>query len=173
MSQTLGADGNWSTPERLGEPVNSEYNENGVSVNSEGSLMFFSSNRPGGFGGSDIYMSESNNAGHWKRPKNLGPIINTEFEEEGPFIGFDGKSLYFSSQGGRGMGGFDIFRSEYDSLTESWGIPENLGYPINTPDQDVHFSITEVGFRAYYATTRDDGFGNTDVYEITFVDDKG
>jgi outer membrane protein OmpA-like peptidoglycan-associated protein/tetratricopeptide (TPR) repeat protein len=168
----LGTDGNWSSGVRLEEPINTEFSENGVSVNADRSLMFFSSTRSGGFGGSDIYMSRSNNAGHWRKPENLGPVINTEFQEEGPFIGYDGKTLYFTSRGGRGMGGFDIFKSEYDSLTESWGIPENLGYPINTPDDDVHFSPTTDGFRAYYATTRDDGYGNTDIYEITFIDDK-
>ena len=139
----LGADGNWSVPERLEEPVNSEYNENGVSINANRSLLFFSSTRSGGFGGSDIYMSEANNAGHWRRPVNLGPVINTEYDEEGPVIGFDGKSLYYSSQGGRGMGGFDIFKSEYDSASSTWGIPENLGFPINTPDEDVHFSLQQ------------------------------
>ena len=70
------------------------------------------------------------------------------------------------------MGGFDIFKSEYDSLSKTWGIPENLGFPINTPDEDVHFSATKDGFRVYYATTRDDGYGSTDIYEITFIDDK-
>ncbi len=168
----VGPDGSWSSPTRLPEPINSEYNENGVSISDDGNWMFFSSNRPGGLGGADIYVSEKNGTRGWKRPKNLGPVINTEYNEEGPFIGYDGKSLYFSSDGGRGMGGFDIYKSEYDSVNRVWGLPSNLGYPINTPDQDVHFSSTEDEFRAYYATTREDGFGYTDLYEITFIDDK-
>jgi len=172
FESTLKADGSWSEPRRLHEPVNSEYNENGASLSEDGSHLFFSSDRPGGSGSHDIYVSERNSSGGWKRPHNLGPIINTEFNEEDPFIGFDNKTLYFSSQGGRGMGGHDIFKSDYDSLSGSWGIPQNLGFPINTPDEDVHFSPTKDGFRAYYATTRDDGLGFTDIYEITFIDIK-
>ncbi len=169
---TIDAQGNWGSPDRLPAPINSEFNENGVSVTEDGNFMFFSSNRPGGIGKHDIYLSESNGNNGWKRPVNLGPIINSEDNEEGPFIGYDGKTLYFSSMGGRGMGGFDIYKTVYDSTSQSWGVPTNLGFPINTPDQDVHFSPTEDGYRAYYATTRDDGLGNTDIYEITFIDDK-
>jgi outer membrane protein OmpA-like peptidoglycan-associated protein/tetratricopeptide (TPR) repeat protein len=164
--------GNWGESERLPAPINSEANENGASLSEDGRWIYFSSNRTGGLGGHDIYVSETDGKDGWKKPINLGPIINTEYDEEGPFIGYDGKTLYFSSMGGRGMGGFDIYRSEYDSAGQVWGIPVNLGYPINTPDMDVHFSPTEDGFRAYYATTRDDGIGNTDIYEITFIDDK-
>ncbi len=168
----LQSDGGWSQAERLPEPVNSEYNENGVTVSEDGQWIYFSSNRPGGSGGFDIYVSERNNTGGWKKPRNLGPIINTEYDEEGPFICCENKTLYFSSRGGRGMGSFDIYKSDYDIASESWGLPQNLGYPINTPDDDVHFSPTVDGYRAYYASTREDGFGFTDIYEITFIDDK-
>jgi len=169
---SIDAQGNWGDPVRLPDPINSGANENGVSVSEDGRWMFFSSDRPGGNGEHDLYLSESNGKGGWKHPINLGPVINTPSNEEGPFIGYDGKTLYFSSMGGRGMGGFDIYKSVYDSTSQSWGIPINLGYPINTPDQDVHFSPTEDGYRAYYATTRDDGIGSTDIYEIIFIDDK-
>jgi hypothetical protein len=164
--------GNWSTPVRLPEPINSPSNENGVSISEDGRWMFFSSDRPGGSGGHDIYVSESRDNDGWQQPVNLGSVINSESNEESPFIGFNGTTLYFSSSGGRGMGGFDIFKSEYDSMVHKWGAPVNLGYPINTPGQDVHFSPTEDGYRAYYATTREDAIGNTDIYEITFIDDK-
>ncbi len=168
----LQSDGGWSQAERLPEPVNSEYNENGVTLTEDGQWLYFSSNRPGGSGDFDIYVSERNNTGGWKRPRNLGPVINTEYDEEGPFICCENKTLYFSSSGGRGMGGFDIYKSDYDTSSDTWGLPQNLGYPINTPDEDVHFSPTVDGYRAYYATTREDGFGFTDIYEITFIDDK-
>jgi outer membrane protein OmpA-like peptidoglycan-associated protein len=86
--------------------------------------------------------------------------------EDGPFIGYDGKTLYFSSQGGEGMGGFDIYRVVYDSLSTSWSAPENMGYPINTPDHDIYFVPTEDGKNAYYSSVRDDGFGNSDIYML-------
>ena len=168
----MQSDGRWSKAERLPEPVNSEYNENGVTLSEDGQWLYFSSNRPGGNGGFDIYVSERNNSGGWKKPRNLGPVINTEYDEEGPFICCENKTLYFSSLGGRGMGGFDIYKSDYSTASDTWGLPQNLGYPINTPDEDVHFSPSVDGYRAYYATTREDGFGFTDIYEITFIDDK-
>ncbi len=172
FKSVLQSDGRWSKAERLPEPVNSEYNENGVTLSEDGQWLYFSSNRPGGNGGFDIYVSERNNSGGWKKPRNLGPVINTEYDEEGPFICCENKTLYFSSLGGRGMGGFDIYKSDYSTASDTWGLPQNLGYPINTPDEDVHFSPSVDGYRAYYATTREDGFGFTDIYEITFIDDK-
>jgi outer membrane protein OmpA-like peptidoglycan-associated protein len=100
--------------------------------------------------------------------KNLGPKINTEFDEDGPFIDrADGVTLYFSSKGHKGMGGHDIFRAVYDPNKNEWSEPENLGYPINTPDDDVYFISSVDSKRAYYSSVRDDGMGYTDIYMIT------
>ena len=102
-------------------------------------------NRPGGNGGFDIYFSTKNKKGEWGPSKILGKVINTEGDEDAPFIQFDGKTLYFSSTAHNGMGGFDIFKSEYDSASNEWSNPENLGYPLNTPDDDIYFVMTKDG----------------------------
>ncbi|EMR03593.1 Root adhesin [Cesiribacter andamanensis AMV16] len=168
---TKEKDGSWSMPQPLSEYINSSFAEKSVSVSKDGSLMFYSSDRPGGLGGLDIYMSRKDAKGKWSRSENLGPIINTEFDDESPFIHYDGKTLYFSSRGRKGMGGYDIYKSVYDSTAKQWTEPINLGYPINTPDEDVFFVATKDGKRGYYASVRDDGQGYTDIYMVNFFPD--
>jgi outer membrane protein OmpA-like peptidoglycan-associated protein len=128
--------------------------------------LYFSSDRPGGLGGSDIYYSTKDKKGRWRKGKNLGSVINTPFNDDGPFIDFSGKYLYFSSEGHKGMGGYDIFQSEYDSVEEVWKEPVNLGFPINTPDNDIYYVATDDNKTGYYATVRDGGFGLSDIYMI-------
>ncbi len=165
---TRNEDGSWNYPEPLSANINSEgFKESSISITPDGNTLFFASDRPGGFGGIDIYYSEKDARGEWGRSKNLGAIINTEYDDDGPFIDYDGKTLYFSSQGRKGMGGHDIFRAEYDSANAEWGEPENLGFPINTPDDDVYFVSTKDGQRGYYASVREDGLGFTDIYMVT------
>lgn len=164
-------DGTWSEPQPLPEPINSGYTENGLSISQDGQHLFFSSNRPGGVGGLDIYVAVKD-GNRWRHVKNLGETINTPYDEEAPYIWVDGKTLYFSSKGGRGMGEYDIYRTEYDSISDAWGPPRNLGYPINTPDDDVYFYPTKDGYTGYYATIKEDGFGYTDIYEITLIEEK-
>ncbi len=163
-------DGTYSEPEALSNNVNSSFTENSVSVSPDGQILFFSSDRPGGVGGIDIYYSEKDKKGKWGRGKNLGEEINTEFDDYSPFIHYDGKTLFFSTKGRKGMGGYDIFKSEYDSLGEKWEEPVNLGYPINTPDNDVFFVSTKDSKRGYYASVREDGYGYNDIYEVTIPD---
>ncbi|MEO1099420.1 MAG: OmpA family protein [Bacteroidota bacterium] len=163
-------DGTWSYPQSMSENINSEgFKESSISISPDGSILFFASDRPGGQGGIDIYYSIKDENGEWTRSRNLGPIINTEFDDDGPFIDYDGKTLYFSSQGRKGMGGYDIFRSEYDSAESKWMEPENVGFPINTPDDDVYFVSTKDGKRGYYASVREDGQGFTDIYQVTIL----
>lgn len=162
--------GVWSSPEPLSDAINSSYMENSISISPDKNLLFFASNRPGGYGGIDIYVSVKDKKGEWGKSKNLGPMINTEFDEEGPFIDYDGKTLYFSSMGRKGMGGHDIFKSEYDSVAKEWTEPVNLGFPINTPDNDVYFVSTKDGKRGYYASVRTDGMGYQDIYMVTIPD---
>ncbi len=166
-------DGSWSYPEPLSENINSEgFKESSISISPDGTILFFASDRPGGFGGSDIYVSVKDARGEWGRSKNLGPTINTEYDDDGPFIDYDGKTLYFSTRGRKGMGGYDIFRSEYDSANNEWTDPENLGFPINTPDDDIYFVSTKDGQRGYYASVREDGLGYTDIYMVTILSDE-
>lgn len=161
-------DGLWSPPEPIAGDVNSSYTEASVSVAKDGNTMYFSSDRPGGLGGLDIYMSTKNNAGVWTRVRNLGPKINTPDDEDSPFIDYSGQTLYFSSKGLKTMGGFDIFKSNLiDAKKNEWSDPENLGYPINTPDNDIFYVGTKDGKKGYYSSTREDGMGYEDIYLIT------
>ena len=160
-------DGSWSSLEALPGIINSSYRESSVSITKDGESLFFASERPGGFGGSDIYVCYKDSRGEWSRVKNLGPAINTDLDEDGPFIEYSGKTLYFSSQGRKGMGGFDIFKSDLlDKEKNEWSEPENLGYPINSPDDDIYFSGTKDGKRWYYSSVREDGLGYSDIYMI-------
>jgi outer membrane protein OmpA-like peptidoglycan-associated protein len=167
FESTRDASGNWTEPKSMGKPVNSEYSETTVSITPDGQVLFFASNRKGGYGDLDIWMTKKDRKGDWGEPVNLGDEINTKYDEDGPFIGYDGKTLYFSSEGGEGMGGFDIYRVVYDSASESWSAPQNMGYPINTPDHDIYFVPSTDGDAAFYSSVRDDGYGNSDIYMLT------
>ncbi len=163
-----GDDGKWGTPTPLPGQINSSYRESSVSISTDEKTLYFASDRPGGYGGSDIYVCTKDSKGEWNRVKNLGPKINTELDEDGPFISFDSKNLYFSSEAHKGMGGFDIFRVELvDAEKNEWGDPENIGYPINSPDDDVFYTTSKDGLRSYYSSVREGGYGYTDIYVIT------
>lgn len=163
-----GSDGKWSDPKPLPGVVNSTFREASVSITEDGKVLYFASDRPGGFGGSDIYVCTKDSKGEWTRVKNLGPTVNTEFEEDAPFISYDGKTLYFSSTGHKGMGGFDIFKTTVkDAKNNEWTEPENIGYPINTPDNDIYFTSSKDGKRWFYSSVREDGLGYEDIYVIT------
>src|SRR5258706_11107514 len=165
-------DRSWGVPEPLAGLINSTYKESSVSITKDGNKLYFASERPGGSGGSDIYVCTRDSKGEWTRVKNLGTTINTEYDEDGPFIDYDGKTLFFSSKGRNGMGGFDIFKSTLlDPDRNEWSDPTNLGYPINTPDNDIYFVSSSDGKKAYYSSTREDGFGYDDIYEITVPED--
>ena len=168
------ADGTWTTPEPLGANINSSFKESSVSLSPDGNMLFFASNRPSHVGDNenlDIYYSVKDKNDVWGRPKTLGEVVNSEFNEDAPFFDYDGKTLYFSSDGRKGMGGYDIFRSVYDSTEAVWGEPQNIGFPVNTPDNDVFFVSTKDGKRGYYASVREDGMGYTDIYMVTVLKD--
>lgn len=167
---TQSSAGEWSKPLPISENINSSFAELSVSISPDNNTLFFSSNRPGGSGGIDLYMCTKDDRGKWGKTVNLGPDINTEADEESPFIDYDGKTLYFSSKGRKGMGQYDIFKSVYDSTERKWSEPINLGYPINTPDDDVFFVSTKDGKRGYYASVREDGMGYLDIYMVTIPD---
>ena len=167
----IDENGEWSYSEPLGKHINTDFSETSVTLSPDGNTMFFASDKPGGEGGFDIWMSSRSAKGAWQKSENLGSQINTPFDEDGPFIGFDGKTLYFSSRGGNGMGGFDIYRVEYDSSSMAWSAPTNMGYPINTPDDDIYFTPSKDGKHAYYSTVKEDGLGYTDLYMLKVPDE--
>jgi outer membrane protein OmpA-like peptidoglycan-associated protein len=161
----------WSEPEFLNEKINSKYWETYASLDIYGNLLFFVSDRDGGYGGKDIWMVKKLPTGDWAEPQNLGEPINTEYDEESPYLHPDGKTLYFSSKGHKVMGGYDIFKSTFqDDL--SWTAPENMGYPINTVVDDLFFSPTVNGKRAYFSSYRSDGVGDYDIYRMNLIAEK-
>ncbi len=165
-------DGTWGELEALPGIINSSYRESSVSITRDGERLYFASERPGGYGGSDIYVCSKDSKGEWSIVKNLGATINTEVDEDGPFIDYSQKTLYFSSQGRKGMGGFDIFKSNLLNVDKNeWSEPENMGYPINSPDDDIFFSGTKDGKNWYYSSVREDGLGYSDIYVIKPVDE--
>lgn len=156
----------WTSPVRLPENINSkEYVEASASLAPDNDIIYFSSDRPGGFGGKDIYFSRRLPDNSWGKPMNLGPPVNTEYDEDAPFIHPDGKTLYFSSKGHTTIGGYDIFRSSMDEKY-NWSIPENLGYPINSVDDDIYFVMSLDGKNGYYSANRPNGYGDQDIYMI-------
>ena len=161
------SNGSWGPPVPLPGIINSSYEEKSISISKDGKTLYFSSNRPGGLGGSDLYKATKDTKGEWSNVKNLGAKINTEFDEEGPFIDYDLVTLYFSSKGHKNMGSYDIYKSVFDAKKNVWSEPENLGYPINTPDDDIFYITSSDGKRAYYSSVREDGLGYTDIYLIT------
>ncbi|MCS6894770.1 MAG: OmpA family protein [Bacteroidia bacterium] len=157
----------WLSPKNMGSPINSKYWEPSVCLSADERTLFFVSDRPGGMGKRDIYMCRRLPNGKWSQPINLGPPINTPYDEDGPFFHPDGKTLFYSSNGPNSMGGFDIFRTELRS-DSTWSPPVNLGYPINTPGDEIYFVLSASGLHGYYASERDDSYGEKDIYLVDF-----
>jgi hypothetical protein len=146
-------DGNWTPITKLNRNINTKFYESHASVSSDGKRLYFTSNREGGFGGLDIYVSESDGTGDWKSPVNIGPAVNTRFNEDTPFLSINDSLLFFSSEGHSTMGGYDVFCS---SIAEnSWKPPLNLGYPVNSTDDDRFFQPYDNGRHAFYSMPTD------------------
>jgi len=160
----------WVEPVPLS--INStNFNETHACFSPDGNEIWFTSDRPGGYGGRDIYISHKLPNGTWGPPINAGPNINTEYDEESPFLSPDGNTLYFSSEGHNSMGGFDIFLSRKNERDGTWGVAENIGYPINTANDDIFFLPTPDGQRFYYSSRKFGGYGESDLYVIVFPDE--
>jgi len=158
----------WLRPYPLSSSVNSEFREATACFSPDGNTMYFvSENDDVNFGGRDVFLTVKDRKGKWGPPINLGDTINTPYDEMSAFLHPDGKTLYFSSKGHNSMGGFDIFRSQWNGKT--WSVPENLGYPINTPEDDLFFIMAANGRIAYYSSIQPGGFGDHDIYKITFL----
>ena len=163
---TFKEDTAWTKPKKFSDMINSDYQESSASLSPDGITMYFSSTREGGFGGRDIYRAVLLPSGQWSLPMNLGPNINTKYDEDGPFIHPDGKTLYFSSNGHKSMGGYDVFKSSYKE--DHWSTPENMGYPINSTGNDVYFVLTANGKRGYYSSFNEADSASHDIYVISF-----
>lgn len=157
----------WTKPQRLNKNINTKYHESSASLSPDGRKLYFVSDKPGGFGGRDIYVSEKDKKGNWGPAKLLSGTVNTPYDEEAVFMHPDGKTLYFSSKGHNSMGGYDIFKTVFEN--GQWSTPENIGYPINTAGDDVFFSISASGRHGYYSSARAGGYGDQDIYVITFL----
>ena len=168
----LDTAGTWQKAEKLAQPINSKFEEKYAYVTPDGTEMFFSSNRDGGLGGFDIYHSFRLPNGQWGIPKNMGNIINTEFDEDAPVKHPQKNILYFASNGHNTMGGYDIFYTIGNENDSTFEAVQNIGYPINTPDDDLFFVPTTQKDMAYYASIKwdssEDEFTGYDIYEVEY-----
>ncbi len=145
---------------------NSQYNIPSISLSPDGNTIFFVSTQKSGFGAKDIYKSTKGVDGKWTTMENLGETINTEFDEDSPYITSDGKTLYFASKGHSGIGGYDIFKSEL--VDDKWSTPENIGIPINSPVDDIYYIIDKENTKGYISSNRNGGLGGMDIYSVCF-----
>ncbi len=155
-------DGAWTPIKKLNKNINTKFYESHASISADGKKLYFTSNRDGGQGNLDIYVSEKDASGDWGIPVNLGAAINTPFNEDTPFITANDSVLYFSSEGHSTMGGYDNFRSQ--RIGDVWKTPSNLGYPINSSDDDKFFEPVNNGANAYYSITTD--YKKNDIFFI-------
>lgn len=157
----------WSYPIPFNDNVNTRAWEPSASISADNDVFYFSSDRKGGYGKRDIWRVKKLPTAEWSLAQNLGPTINTIYDEDAPFIHPDSKLLYFSSQGHKSMGGFDVFYCSIDE-NNTWSKPVNLGYPVNTPDDDIYFVLSGSGEHGYISSIREGGIGEKDIYRITY-----
>jgi len=154
----------WSPLKRLGKEINGISTFEGMpSITADGKVLFFVSARDGGYGGLDIYKSEKDPEGNWGKAQNLGPVINTSGDDKTPYIHSDSQTLYFSSNGRFGLGGFDIFYSQYNGNGQ-WSEPKNMGYPINTENDELGLIVSSNGKRIFFSSRSFNTDGNWDIY---------
>ncbi|MGQ0827368.1 MAG: hypothetical protein ACT4ON_03120 [Bacteroidota bacterium] len=154
----------WGIPERLGPTINTKYWEGSCSISADEQTLFFASERPGGQGGRDIYVSKKMPDGTWGIAENIGSAVNTSLDDDSPFIHPDGKTLYFSSEGHNSIGGYDIMYSTYSDGT--WSKPTSMGYPINTTEDERFYVLTADGENGYFSSNRKGGYGQQDIYAV-------
>ncbi len=160
--------GQWGKIQKLNRNINTKYYESHASISKNGETLYFTSNRKGSIGGLDIYKSEKDKNGDWGRAVNLGPAINTPFNENTPFITDNDSLLFFSSEGYFSMGGYDIFKAKRSK--DGWGNPINLGSPINTTDDDLFFQPINNGYNAYYSMLS--GYKSMEIFRLTLFDEE-
>lgn len=158
----------WSEPEKLGAAINSEFNEGYACFLADGTEIIFSSDRPGGYGGKDLYKIVRFVNGKFSLPFNLGPNVNTDKDEDFPFIDKKTNALYFSSNGHNSMGGYDVFRCAHNTENNLWMQAKNLGVTVNSPSDDMHFIKVDYRERGYFTSNRPGGTGGSDIYQVDF-----
>ncbi len=160
----------WTEPRAMKE-INTKGYENHATYSADGKYLFFISFKTdsSGYGGKDIYIADIDENGRAKNIRNAGGLINSSYDEDGVYFHPDGKTLYFSSKGLNSMGGFDVFKSTWEN--GQFSAPENVGYPINSPEDDVFFVLSKDGKRAYFSSYREEGFGDKDIYVMNFLED--
>jgi outer membrane protein OmpA-like peptidoglycan-associated protein len=161
--------GDWTAPQKLNSNINSKSFESDAFITPDGLTIYFSTGKYSEDGTLDIYYATKQPGGDWGNAKSLGGNINTKYDDDSPFLSRDGKSLYFSSRGHNTMGGYDIFKSSWDSVGRKWGRPENMGYPVNTPDDDSYYRLSPDGTYAYLSSYRIGGYGEKDLYTINYI----
>ena len=163
---------NWSEPKNMGSTINSRSWDSQPSLSADGRTLYFVSDRRGGFGQRDIYVSNFVEGNGWSQARNLGPSVNTSQDEVSPFIHANGHTLYFSSTGYEGFGGFDLFYVKRE--LNGWSKPKNVGYPINTHENQISFSINSIGSKGYYAVDENkDGDQESKLFQIDIKDEIG
>lgn len=155
--------GKWTKPANMGEPVNSRFYESNATISFDGKTIYFTTNRPGGLGGLDLWMSTRDDNWNFSVPVNLGPKINTAENDHIPFVHPDDQTLYFVSTGHPGLGNNDIFYTRRDKQGK-WDSVKNIGYPINTAGEESGLVVDRLGQYAYFSTTAEDGFGGLDIW---------
>ena len=165
VSQLSGKD--WSRPKKLEGDVNKKDSwEGSCSLSANGKTLYFASDRDGGLGGRDIYVAKLQKDGSWGEVENLGPSINTAFNDDAPFIHPDNRTFFFSSQGHSSIGGYDIFSSVKEYGSNSFSEPKNLGFPINTIDDNRFFVLAADGKTGYYSGGGEESIGEQDIFKI-------
>ncbi len=158
----------WVKAREIGAPFNSEGNETGFYMTPDRNTAVFSSDRPGGYGGQDLYIAYRDEKGQWGPATNLGPNINSKYNEIAPSISDDGKTIYFSSDGMNSIGGYDIFKTRF--IQSVWTQPENMGFPINSAADEKKLTMYSDGIRGYFESTRKGGAGLEDLYSLQIID---
>ncbi|UOQ99828.1 OmpA family protein [Hymenobacter sp. 5317J-9] len=161
--------GDWSVPKPLDSNINSKSYEGDAYITPDGKTIYFATGRYSEDGTLDLYYSTRAEGGDFGPAKSLGANINTKYDDDSPYLSKDGKTLYFSSRGHNTMGGYDIFKSEWDSVGRKWGAAQNMGYPVNTPDDDSYYRLSPDGSYAYLSSYRIGGYGEKDIYTINYI----
>lgn len=160
----------FTKPDFLGENINTNKLESSATMTPDKKFLVFASDRNEVSGGMDLFISKKLPSGDWGPAENIGLPVNTVYDEDFPYFASDGTTLYFCSEGHENMGGYDIFKTTWNQNDNTWSEPENIGYPINTPDDDKTISLSHSGRHGYISSYRAEGLGDLDIYKIIFND---